>query len=233
VVSILLQTGECGMTLLTRLRRLEQRRRATVKSRSAHGRHTYFQGVAEARFVLRKVFRLIEAQAKRAGIDPLGHQALIQIYGSVEGSLRVKEVAECLDIAPAFASSLVNTLIEKGYVTRRRDVKDQRVARVAATKEGISLLSRIDEEVRVHVDYFTRQLSQAQREDAISIFMFYLGGSFDPSASHSGMPRLSSRRTVKDIKARTRLVSKRPAAAPPAEPVSLASVRRGKSGGDE
>jgi DNA-binding MarR family transcriptional regulator len=187
------------MTVLIRLKQLEQKRRAAVKSRSAHDLHSYFQGVAQARYVLRKVFRLVEAQAKLAGIDPLAHQGLIQIYGSPDGSLRVKEVAECLDIAPAFASSLVKMLIERGYVTRNRDDDDQRVARAAITKEGKNLLRRIDEEVHIHVDYFTRQLSQAQREAAVSILMFYAGVSFDPRVVGSRSRDRSQRRIVKEV----------------------------------
>src|SRR3979409_32223 len=94
--------------------RLERGREKAVKARGAVDRHLYFYGVAEARYLLRKVFRLVEDEAKRAGIDPLAHQALIQIYGSETGTLKVKDVAERLDIAPAFASSLIKALAAKG-----------------------------------------------------------------------------------------------------------------------
>src|SRR5215467_8164948 len=98
--------------------RLEKRREKAVKARKLSDRRPYFLGVAAARYVLRKVFRLVEEEAKRAGIDPLAHQALIQIYGSEKGALRVKDVAERLDITPAFSSSLINHLVAKGYVAR-------------------------------------------------------------------------------------------------------------------
>src|SRR5262245_64351375 len=99
--------------------RLEKRRERVVKARGLSDRHVYFHGVAAARYVLRKVFRLVEDEAKRAGIDPLAHQALIQIYGSEKGALRVKELAERLDISPAFSSSLVKLLVAKHYVDRK------------------------------------------------------------------------------------------------------------------
>src|SRR5882762_9788824 len=101
--------------------RLERGREKAVKARVTADRHPYFHGVAQARYVLRKVFRLVEEEAKRAGIDPLAHQALIQIYGSEKGALRVKEVAERLDISPALSSSLIKLLVAKGYVARARD----------------------------------------------------------------------------------------------------------------
>ena len=96
--------------LLVDAARLERRRATAVKARGRQDRHPYFFGVAQARYLLRKVFRLVEEQARCAGIDPLEHQALIQIYGSETGALKVREVAERLDITPAFASSLIQTL---------------------------------------------------------------------------------------------------------------------------
>ena len=163
------------MTIVISSSRLEKKRRETVKSRTIVDRHPYFQGVSEARFVLRKVFRLVEEQAKLVGLDPLEHQGLIQIYGSPNKRLRVKEVAERLDIVPAFASGVVKSLERAGYVTRIRSETDQRVIFAAVTPKGISTLYRIDEQVQIHVDYFARTLDQNTREAVISIAMFYVG----------------------------------------------------------
>src|SRR5215467_4539077 len=125
-------------------KRLERGREKAVKARATADRRPYFQGVAQARYVLRKVFRLVEEEAKRAGIDPLAHQALIQIYGSGQGTLRVKELAERLDIAPAFASSLMKQLVADGYVSRTQDKTDARVAWAKVTAKGKALLHHID-----------------------------------------------------------------------------------------
>jgi DNA-binding MarR family transcriptional regulator len=155
--------------------RLERRREKAVKSRGRPDRSLYFRGVAAARYLLRKVFRLVEEEAKRAGIDPLAHQALIQIYGSEKGALRVKEVAERLDISPAFSSSLVKHLVAKRYVTRERDKDDSRVAWVKVTRKGQDVLLRIDQQVQIHVDYFTNSIPPEETEAAFSVMMFYAG----------------------------------------------------------
>src|SRR3954471_6264097 len=118
------------------VKRLERGRERAVKARGTADRRPYFRGVAQARYVLRKVFRLVEEEAKRAGIDPLAHQALIQIYGSAAAALKVKDVAERLDITPAFASSLVKTLVTRGFLATKRDKNDSRVTWVQVTKEG-------------------------------------------------------------------------------------------------
>jgi DNA-binding MarR family transcriptional regulator len=166
------------MVILVDAARLEKGREKAAKARTAQDRRAFFKAVAEARYLLRKVFRLVEDQAKRSGIDPLAHQALIQIYGSEDGALRVKELAERLDIAPAFASSLVKQLLIQGHVTRTRDKTDARVAWARVTAKGKTLLHRIDEEVEAHVDYFNAGRARGDTEAALSILMFYAGASF-------------------------------------------------------
>jgi DNA-binding MarR family transcriptional regulator len=162
--------------------RIEMRRRMVARAFDAKDKHAYFDGVAEARYVLRKVFRIVEEQAKAVDLDPLAHQALIQIYGSPKMRLRVNELAERLDIAPAFASNLARTLAAKKLLTRTRGETDQRVIIVSVTEAGRKLLHAIDAEVKVHVDYFTRALSPRERESALSILMFYVGVSMSTSA---------------------------------------------------
>src|SRR5262245_17289396 len=101
-------------------RRVEMRRKMVARAFDANDKHAYFESVAEARYVLRKVFRIVEERAKSLDLDPLAHQALIQIYGSPRMELRVNELADRLDIAPAFASNLVRTLATKKLLTRTR-----------------------------------------------------------------------------------------------------------------
>lgn len=158
--------------------RIRRKGNAAQKARATEDKHTYFMGVAEARYVLRKVFRIVEEQAKKYGIDPLAHQALIQIYGSPDMELQVNQIANRLDITAAFSSSLVRTLVEKGLVVRRKDDQDQRVIYVQITSHGREVMDEIDENVKFHVDYFVSQLSAEERESALSILMFYVGAKF-------------------------------------------------------
>ena len=155
--------------------RVRRRGIAATKARETEDKHAYFMGVAEARYVLRKVFRIVEEQAKKFGLDPLAHTALIQIYGSPEMELQVNQIANRLDITPAFASSLVRILVDKEFVVRKRDDRDQRVTYVAITDKGRETMDAIDEKVKFHVDYFVGQLTTEEREGALSVLMFYVG----------------------------------------------------------
>jgi DNA-binding MarR family transcriptional regulator len=136
----------------------------------------YFHGIAEARYVVRKVFRVVDEQAKAVGLEPLEHQALIQIFGAL-APVRVIDLSERLDIAPAFASRLAKQLEDRELVIRSPSPQDRRSKFLAATPRARELLASIDEQVHLHVDYFQRQLTDEERVAALGIFAFYLGAS--------------------------------------------------------
>ena len=69
----------------------------------------YVHNIAQARFVTRRVLRVINDSAKEYGLEPLQHQALLQIYGA-SGRITVHQIADQLDVAAAFASRLVKHL---------------------------------------------------------------------------------------------------------------------------
>ncbi len=150
--------------------------RGKTSALAGEGLKGYFHGVAEARYVIRRVFRIVDEQAKSAGLEPLEHQALIQVFGSTR-PLRVIDFAERLDIAPAFASRIAKRLEDKGLVKRVASPDDKRSTVVEVTKAGSDLLTEVDAKVEVHVSYFQQQLSDAERAAALGIFAFYLGAS--------------------------------------------------------
>lgn len=157
---------------------------AWVKEDRPNGRGNfrgYAFGIAQARYVIRKVLRIVDEQAKKVGLDSLQHQALIQIYGESDTRMPVNKVAQRLDIAPAFASRLIKELEGKGLIYRQHLAEDKRVICVAATDAGIQLLREIDNAVHVHVNYFQSQLSDEDRLAALAIFAFYVGLEGDSS----------------------------------------------------
>lgn len=159
--------------------RVKKRTQATRLARGGADKHEYFMAVAQMRYILRKVFRMIEEKAKDVGLDPLAHQALLQIYGSPRQKLRVRELAERLDIAPAFASNLVKALVKGKLVKRASYPNDLRVTVVQLTGTGRNLCHQVDTDIRPHLDEFTTTLSREEQEIALSTLMFYI----EPSAS--------------------------------------------------
>lgn len=137
----------------------------------------YFEGVARARYIIRRTFRIFDEVARNAEIEPLQHQALIQIIGGgvTEGPLPVSRIAERLDVTSAFASRLVQELEAKGLVIRRPSDVDRRVILVEATAKGRRCLSTVSDGVRRHVSYFQSQLSDEDRAAALTVVAFYVG----------------------------------------------------------
>lgn len=135
----------------------------------------FFEGVAHARYVIRRVTRIVDDQAKREGLEPLEHQTLIQVGGAKDRLIQINELAERLDIVPAFASRLVRDLETKGLVKRGRSDEDRRVTLVEITTLGAQALARINERVKLYVDVFKDQLSDDARVAAFRIFGFYVG----------------------------------------------------------
>ncbi|MEV0136719.1 MarR family transcriptional regulator [Dactylosporangium sp. NPDC050688] len=136
---------------------------------------TYVQAVAIARYVIRKVIRIVDDAARDHGFDPLAHQALIQIFGVMDEPLTVSQLAERLDVVPAFASRLVRDLERRGLVERQRTDQDKRMTRVVATAEVAPVLAEINEQVQAHVALFHRQLSDDQRQAALVVLAFFVG----------------------------------------------------------
>lgn len=152
----------------------------------------YVYGIAQARYVIRRVFRIVDDEAKKAGLDPLHHQALLQAFGAGSEPLTIGGLAERLDIVPALASRAVKELERRELVHRRRDTQDRRVITVDVTEAGRELLQDIDAAVHVHVEYFQSQLTDEQRRAALVILAFYVGlGSSSQLAALTSPPGVS------------------------------------------
>ena len=148
---------------------------ASEEGASDLGFRDYMHSVAQMRYVVRKVFRIVHEEAKRAGLDPLEHQALVQVFGATGDPLSVKQLAERLDISPALASRIIKGLETKSLLVRDQSPEDKRVIRVSATASGAALLKEIDARVHVHVDYFQKQLRDSDRLALMSICAFWAG----------------------------------------------------------
>jgi DNA-binding MarR family transcriptional regulator len=141
--------------------------------------HSYVGRVAQARYVMRRVLRILDDSAKSHGLDGMEHQALLQVAGTPSGSIAIHQLAERLDIASAFASRLVKQLAWKQLIARSGDDSDRRVTLASVNPAGIELLRRIDEDVHRHMAYFQAGIGLHDRGAAMAIFAFYVGEQAD------------------------------------------------------
>jgi DNA-binding MarR family transcriptional regulator len=93
----------------------------------------------------------------------MAHVKTLHTLHDSPGDLSVKDVAERLGISLPGASRVVDTLLRRGYLTRREDEHDRRIKRVDITDEGADVVRRIDGARLVGLEAFTRSLTPEQR----------------------------------------------------------------------
>ena|SRR5579875_2869582 len=103
-----------------------------------------YEALAEIRYQIRRFLHFSEQMANEAGIKPQQHQLLLMVKGMPPGKkATISEVAERLQIQHHSAVELVDRLVERGFVERRRDTQDQRCVIVCLTDQGEAMLQRL------------------------------------------------------------------------------------------
>ncbi len=105
-----------------------------------------FRLLADFRYALRRFLSFSEAAARRTGLTPQQHQALLAIKGFPGGvEPTVGEVAERLGVRHHSAVELAQRLEEAGLLARGHDEKDRRRVLLRLTpdaEERLALLSQ-------------------------------------------------------------------------------------------
>ena len=109
---------------------------------------------AEIRYILRRFLEFSEDAARRAGLTPRHHQALLVIkgYGRVQ-PITIGDLAERLRIRHNTSVELANRLCENGLVIRSHDNEDQRRVLLQLTSLAEQHLADLSS---AHVDELAR-----------------------------------------------------------------------------
>jgi DNA-binding MarR family transcriptional regulator len=99
-----------------------------------------YAALADFRYELRCFQFFSEQAARKAGISPQQHQALLSIRGAPGGTQTVGDLAKRLLIRPHSASGLARRLEEQGLL-QRAEAPDRRVATLRLTEKAEDLLA--------------------------------------------------------------------------------------------
>jgi DNA-binding MarR family transcriptional regulator len=89
--------------------------------------HSDYETLAQFRYLMRKFASFSEAAARKAGLTTQQHQALLAIRGfSGRKCITVGELAERLNVRHHSVVGLVDRLVGRALVRRRRDAMDGR-----------------------------------------------------------------------------------------------------------
>ncbi|VCU68628.1 MarR family protein [Pigmentiphaga humi] len=126
--------------------------------------------VADARYLMRLAFRMIDDEARRAGVEPLEHQLLVQLQGSRDGTRSVSELAVRLDVSLALSSRLAARLERRELVVRIPSSADRRVTLIRATAAGNDVVHTVSAAVQRRFRHLRAEFSPQMRQAALTVW---------------------------------------------------------------
>lgn len=113
-------------------------------SRGHRGLGVDYETLAELRYQIRRFLRIREESARAAGIEPQQYLLLLQVKGlNGRGPATISVLTERLQIRHHATVQLVDRLVERRMVRRRRSQADRRGVIVELTPRGESILRRL------------------------------------------------------------------------------------------
>ena len=101
------------------------------------------------------LIRAIESDLTPHGIDLGDYQVFVYLSGSVEGSMKMCDLADALQLTPSGLTRRIDGLVSRGWVERRPSEEDRRVNLAALTSRGKKLIEEVApghvESVRRHM----------------------------------------------------------------------------------
>ena len=112
-----------------------------------------YQRLAAFRLALRRFTALTEANARKVGLTPQQHQALLSIKGGYPDrqQITIGDLAEHLLLKNHSAVGLVVRLVKAGLVVRAPAAEDRRRICLYVTPKGEALLTRVSAESLVEL----------------------------------------------------------------------------------
>jgi DNA-binding MarR family transcriptional regulator len=96
-----------------------------------------YRALAEFRYQIRCFLRFSEQAARDAGLEPQQHQLLLAIKGLPEDTrATIGEMAERLQVQHHSMVELVDRMVKRGYVQRKRGPEDRREVLLQLTAKG-------------------------------------------------------------------------------------------------
>ena len=103
-----------------------------------------YQALAEFRYHIRRFLRFSEHAARAAGLKPQQHQLLLALKGLPDGNRStIGELAERLQIQHHSTVELVDRLVKRGLLLRKRGGADRREVMLQLTVKADKLLREL------------------------------------------------------------------------------------------
>ena len=103
-----------------------------------------YQALAEFRYRVRRFLRVSEEAASRAGIEARQYQFLLALKGLIQQQrVTISDLAERMQLRHHSVVGLINRLVERKLIERRRGDSDRRQVYIHLTQRGDDLLRKL------------------------------------------------------------------------------------------
>ncbi len=100
-----------------------------------------YEALSEFRYRIRRFLRLSEDAAGQAGLEPRQHQFLLALKGLTQKErVTIRDLAEQMQLRHHSVVGLINRLVERKLVERRRGEHDRRQVYIHLTAKGEAIL---------------------------------------------------------------------------------------------
>jgi DNA-binding MarR family transcriptional regulator len=103
-----------------------------------------YQALAEFRYQIRRFLRLSEEAAATAGLEARQYQFLLALKGLIQQEhVTIRELAERMQLRHHSVVGLINRLVDRKLIERRRGEHDRRQVYIHLTPRGDELLRKL------------------------------------------------------------------------------------------
>jgi DNA-binding MarR family transcriptional regulator len=103
-----------------------------------------YETLADLRYHIRRFLRIREEAARAAGVEPQQYLVLLQVKGLAHrGPPTIGALADRLQLRHHSAVQLVDRLVDRGMVRRRRAIEDRRGVVIEITPRGEATLRKL------------------------------------------------------------------------------------------
>ncbi|WP_228027693.1 MarR family winged helix-turn-helix transcriptional regulator [Bacillus fonticola] len=87
-----------------------------------------------------------------------------------DGDKKASDLAKMLQVSASHITTVTDSLVQKGYITRRRSQNDRRVVHLSLTEEGTAFLKEVEAKKSAYLQSKFQAFEDAELDTMIHLF---------------------------------------------------------------